>query len=1658
MLLRYLNVRKLIGFIFVITAMAGCGGGGGGGATEAPAPIDTTKTAYFIDSAVEGINYSCGDINGTTKSDGEFTYDTTKCSTVTFKLGNLTLGTIAPSSINTTDKKLTIQELVGVARTEVDNPTVLKIATLLQSLNSNSDASDGIKLVNVSSLSGDIDTIDVNTTIASLNKTPLSLNQVQSHLTTSMITAGILDNRPNTFSFTAQTSVEKASTITSTSVTIGGINTPTTISISNGQYSIGTSGIWTDTNGTISNGQTIKVRHTSSSSYDTDTITTLTIGGVAGTFTSKTRIADTEPNTFSFQSITNAPLTTSQTSNEITIGGIEATTNISITGGEYSTDSGATWKSSAGTISNGQKVKVRHTSSSNFNTATTTTLTIGGLSQTFRSTTLILDNIPDSFSFTSQTDVTQNATISSNTVTIGGINAPTAISISGGEYKIGTGSWTSIAGTISNGQTVQVRHTSSSSFDTTTITTVTIGQTSKTFSSKTLVADNSPDNFSFTDQTDVAKSSLITSNSVTIGGINTPTAISISGGEYKIGTGSWTSIAGTISNGQTIQVRHTSSSSYSTPTQTTLTIGGVSSIFNVTTLQDPNLSTDTTPDNFSFTAQTNVVKSSLISSNIATISGINVSISVSISGGEYKIGSGNWTTTAGTISNGQTIQVRHTSSSNFSTTTTTTLTVGGIGKTFSSTTAAIDITPTAFTLNDQINVEKNSTITSNLLTIVGINTPSTVTILDGEYKIGTGNWTSANGTIENNQTIQVRHTSSLSYLTAVTTTLTIGGVSDTFISTTRSVDVTPNTFNFTTQNDVNLSDTITSNDLNITGIEIPVSISISGGEYSIDSGNWTNLDSNISNGQLVKVKHTSANSYDTNMTTTLTIGGVSGTFTSKTRIMDITPEPFTFTSQSNVTKNTLISSTATTITGLEGATSVSISSGSEYSIDDATWTNVTGTITDGQTIKVRHTSSSSFDTTTITTLTIGGVSGTFTTTTEAIDTTPNSFTFTDNPSVTKNTTATSDSITITGINSPASISVVGGYYSINNNDTNWTNATGTISNNQTVRVRHTTATTSLAQTNTTLTIGGVSDTFTTTTDNAYFQAYLISGKAIGGVQFSCGAENGTTQSDGSFTYFCSGSDITFKLNNLVLGKINTDNINFDKNITLQGISGLARDTITSSKLSKIIQFLHSLDEDKDSTNGITIDSKYLDGNGTKIELDGAIESFTDDQLASELIRIGRYPKIKFEAMKDMLKNLKTNGATIQDFAVYPEANATNVGPYTVVKIGFGESMDATTIKTANITGISFSACDYNDTMMLATCKAPTAGLAINTSYTVSVSPNIKNISGVAITRYNFSFTTGTKNIVPKLKTGQTESYNELGESNTTIYDDGHYATTIGTTRSLSRNTTTGIVTDAGTTLSWIDDATATSITKNWTDLQTYCSGLNTGSKTWRIPTMKELSLIADKSRGGITNASIFNTFTNIAHAENTSAYWTSNLDPDDVNLSYAFLFYDGIDQGAAADHNTSLLLNIRCVSGTPTTSGGFVRDDVKEIVMDTSSGLMWQDNETTSLKWSDSTDINNPDSIKYCENLTLAGFTDWRIPNYNELLSTLEMKNYDITATQPVYISPAFKYKSATSYWTSTTYTPDKTKAWTVNFDTTGAISDVNDKIYSSNLRCVRGI
>ncbi len=96
-------------------------------------------------------------------------------------------------------------------------------------------------------------------------------------------------------------------------------------------------------------------------------------------------------------------------------------------------------------------------------------------------------------------------------------------------------------------------------------------------------------------------------------------------------------------------------------------------------------------------------------------------------------------------------------------------------------------------------------------------------------------------------------------------------------------------------------------------------------------------------------------------------------------------------------------------------------------------------------------------------------------------------------------------------------------------------------------------------------------------------------------------------------------------------------------------------------------------------------------------------------------------------------------------------------------------------------------------------------------------------------------------------------------------------------------------------------------------------------------------------------------------------------------------------------------------------------DNGNGTVTDTDTGLMWQKD-------------TSPDSISlairthYCENLSLSGYNDWRLPDYNELHSLVDYGVYNPA------IDPIFSNTETSCYLSSTTIPSGAYSVWSFNF------------------------
>ena len=266
--------------------------------------------------------------------------------------------------------------------------------------------------------------------------------------------------------------------------------------------------------GNTSGYPTSVTRTVASGNASTDSVTATHLSGVADTFYFYREIDDepsgfvsggwagaaTSLNTFYYASFQTGVTASTTSVGTYTVAGLSTGASVPIslalTSGYTATDAdfsvnGATWYgpgTTGITVSNGNVIRWRVRSSPYSNTTARYTLTIGSVSKTLSIATAP-DRTPNNFSFTTQTDVNLNSTITSNLQNITGIDNGTTVSVSNGEVQVGTNSFTSLfPPSINNNETIRVRHTSSSSNSTSVTTSVTVGTMTRTFTSTTVGA------------------------------------------------------------------------------------------------------------------------------------------------------------------------------------------------------------------------------------------------------------------------------------------------------------------------------------------------------------------------------------------------------------------------------------------------------------------------------------------------------------------------------------------------------------------------------------------------------------------------------------------------------------------------------------------------------------------------------------------------------------------------------------------------------------------------------------------------------------------------------------------------------------------------------------------------------------------------------------------------------------------------------------------------------------------------------------------------------------------------------------------------------------------------------------------------------------------
>lgn len=541
----------------------------------------------------------------------------------------------------------------------------------------------------------------------------------------------------------------------------------------------------------------------------------------------------------------------------------------------------------------------------------------------------------------------------------------------------------------------------------------------------------------------------------------------------------------------------------------------------------------------------------------------------------------------------------------------------------------------------------------------------------------------------------------------------------------------------------------------------------------------------------------------------------------------------------------------------------------------------------------------------------------------------------------------------------------------------------------------------------------------TTTSGSTITGQLIDG-VVEGADYVCSSGNtGITNSNGEYT--CNeGDTVTFSVAGVTLGSVTAK-----AQITPYDLKPNDNEAAIN-----MAQFLQTLDEDGDPSNGIKLErtmnrfqnlKTYVDAAelaGTDIGID-----FTDTNFDTVM------GGLMGEALVDAEQARIHMDETIATFTNGGGSSTTESDSSTDSSSSTTDTSSSTDSEETNTDNTTETESDSTDT------SSSTDSENTNTTDTDST---VSEDTATTDTGSSTDTTRITSNSLLK-QTGQQDSYKTIGYRNEVVTDgtgrdDGYYKAGIQASYTNENNT----IIDNVTNLQWQDDELADVML--WSTAEEYCSELTLdGFDDWRLPSRNELMNIIDYSKTEAPFSSVSE------HTLENGRYWTASKVADNPT-GEAW----SVDFSLNSQHEESLRSAqryVRCVRGTEDEKN-FTREN--DVVTDTNTKLQWQDNgEYEKLSWQS--------AIDYCEDLVLDGKSDWRLPNINELQSIIDRSEYGSR-----YFYDIFTNNSSATYWSSTTKKTEDGFGDTVYDNAYGAtyysaISGVGLKSWNeARFKCVR--
>lgn len=340
------------------------------------------------------------------------------------------------------------------------------------------------------------------------------------------------------------------------------------------------------------------------------------------------------------------------------------------------------------------------------------------------------------------------------------------------------------------------------------------------------------------------------------------------------------------------------------------------------------------------------------------------------------------------------------------------------------------------------------------------------------------------------------------------------------------------------------------------------------------------------------------------------------------------------------------------------------------------------------------------------------------------------------------------------------------------------------------------------------------------------------------------------------------------------------------------------------------------------------------------------------------------------------------------------------------------SSSDTRVATVSVSGSTLSVIAVGAGSATITVQDSASG---SKTVTVTVDPIYGKLPDTGQTKcYDWGGTEITCPLPGEKLYGQDGSYTINPPSYTKLDSSGNDLSDSATSWAMVRDNVTGLIWEVKTNDETLNDKYNQYTWQEATAL--FIEMLNSsefgGYSDWRLPTIKELVSILDYGRNHPTID------TNYFPKTMLAPYWSSTVSSFRGDSAWHINFTYGNDYYTDYESRSYL---VRAVRG-PQSDNTLV-DNGDGTVTDTSTGLMWQQStsNTNLLPWTA--------ALSYCEDLTLAGYTDWRLPNMKELRTIVDYKTCN-----PAIDTDYFPDTMLSDYWSSTTREVTPMNGWGIDF------------------------